>query len=294
MLKDYIELLRPFTLLGPTIGFLAMVIVALQSAPKIEFTSSLLIPIILGAIVIAVGNAMSNVFNQIYDLEIDRINKPARPISSGRIGVNAARNFGIALFIFGVVLAWFVNLQFFILGWITLLFILSYSVPPLRLKRFGLIANITIAIPRGLFIILAGWAVVKPIVPISPEPWFIGTVLFLYVLGAATTKDFADIKGDARYGIRTLPIMFGVKKAVYLMSPAFVVPFLLIPIGVAMGWVVGSAIWLILLALWGAYIVYLVLRNPEAMALEGNHPSWIHMYLLLMVAQIGFAIAYLV
>jgi 4-hydroxybenzoate polyprenyltransferase len=32
----------------------------------------------------AVLNAASNALNQIYDLEIDRVNKPLRPLPSGR------------------------------------------------------------------------------------------------------------------------------------------------------------------------------------------------------------------
>jgi len=48
------------------------------------------------------------------------------------------------------------------------------------------------------------------------------------------------------------------------------------------------------LALWGCYTVYLILRDPDELAKVENHPSWTHMYLMMMAAQIGFAVAYLV
>ena len=48
------------------------------------------------------------------------------------------------------------------------------------------------------------------------------------------------------------------------------------------------------LAAWGGYTVRLILRNPEDLARVENHPSWTHMYLMMMAAQIGFAVAYLV
>jgi hypothetical protein len=47
------------------------------------------------------------------------------------------------------------------------------------------------------------------------------------------------------------------------------------------------------LALWGAYTVWLLVRNPEELTATENHPSWRHMYLMMMFAQVGFAVAYL-
>ena len=102
-----------------------------------------------------------------------------------------------------------------------------------RTKRHGLWANITIAIPRGMLLKVAGWSTVKTI--FDPEPWFIGTIFGLFVLGASTTKDFADIEGDRAGGCQTLPILYGVKGAAWMIAPFFVLPFLLIPIGVRTG-----------------------------------------------------------
>ena len=46
------------------------------------------------------------------------------------------------------------------------------------------------------------------------------------------------------------------------------------------------------LVAYGVYTVYLLVRRPEELAFTENHPSWTHMYLMMMVAQIGFALAY--
>jgi hypothetical protein len=46
--------------------------------------------------------------------------------------------------------------------------------------------------------------------------------------------------------------------------------------------------------LWGSWTVYLLLRNPEELAFTENHPSWTHMYGLMMTAQVGLAVCYLV
>ena len=52
----------------------------------------------------------------------------------------------------------------------------------------------TIAIPRGVLLKVAGWSTVKTVMGV--EPWFIGAIFGLFVLGASSTKDFADIEGD--------------------------------------------------------------------------------------------------
>ena len=104
-----------------------------------------------------------------------------------------------------------------------------YSVPPFRTKQRGIWANVTIAIPRGVLLKVAGWSAVKT--SSGVEPWFIGGIFGLFLLGASTTKDFADMEGDARGGCRTLPIIYGVRRAAWMISPSFVLPFLLIAVG---------------------------------------------------------------
>ena len=170
-----------------------------------------------------------------------------------------------------------------------------YSAPPFRTKRFGIWANVTIAIPRGVLLKVAGWSAVKTIV--GAEPWFIGGIFGLFLLGASTTKDFADMDGDARGGCRTLPIVYGVNRAAWMISPSFIVPFVLIALGTWTGVLTGRPVLLYALSavmtLYGAYVCYLMLRRPGDLAVEENHVSWAHMYLMMVVAQIGFAVAYL-
>jgi 4-hydroxybenzoate polyprenyltransferase len=170
-----------------------------------------------------------------------------------------------------------------------------YSAPPLRTKRNGIWANVTIAIPRGVLLKVAGWSSVKTILGL--EPWYIGTIFGLFLLGASSTKDFADIEGDRADGCRTLPILYGVNKAAWIISPFFVLPFVLIPIGAALDILTGNRVLLYilgpLLIAYGAYTSWLMVRRPEELASTENHISWTHMYLMMMVAQVGFALAYI-
>lgn len=295
----YVEFSRPFTLVAPALGFASGALTAVGAAPHSVWSTGLLVPALIGVAMAVVFNAGNNALNQIYDLDIDRINKGKRPLPSGRLGLAGAWTFTIVTYLLTLVLAWLVAPQ----GrhecfWIVLAAMVAtyvYSVPPLRTKARGVWANITIAVPRGVLLKVAGWSAVKTVVGL--EPWFIGSIFGLFLLGASTTKDFADMEGDRRGGCRTLPIVYGVRRAAWMISPSFVLPFLLINVGAAAGILTGHASLLhtlgLLMTAYGLYVCYLMLKRPEDLAVEENHVSWAHMYRMMFVAQIGFALAYI-
>jgi 4-hydroxybenzoate polyprenyltransferase len=296
----YLELGRPFTLVAPALGFFSGAVTAICAAPPEPWSPALLVYPLIGALMAAVLNAGNNALNQIYDLEIDRVNKPKRPLPSRRLSITNAWAFTGVTYVLALILAWLVapggRHECF---WIVLVAVVCtfiYSMPPLRTKRLGIWANVTIAIPRGVLLKVAGWSAVKTIM--GTEPWYIGAIFGLFLLGATTTKDFADMSGDRLGGCRTLPIQYGVRRAAWMISPSFVVPFIMINIGSALGILTGNFLLLQALGLfmtnYGLYVCYLMLRRPEELAVEENHVSWAHMYRMMFVAQIGFALAYLV
>ena len=296
--NPYIDIARPFTLVAPALGFISGGLTAIGAAPREPWSWSLLIPPLIGSAMAAVLNAGNNALNQIYDYEIDCVNKPKRPLPSGRLTFTQAWTFTIITYALALALAWLVEPggrhECFWLVAIAVVATYLYSVPPFRTKRLGIWANITIAIPRGLLLKVAGWSTVKTIVGL--EPWYIGSIFGLFLLGASTTKDFADMEGDRRGGCRTLPIVYGVSRAAWMISPSFVIPFLMINLGAAAGILTGS-FWLLqalgaFMTAYGVYVCYLMLRRPEELAVEENHVSWAHMYRMMFVAQIGFALAY--
>jgi 4-hydroxybenzoate polyprenyltransferase len=295
----YAELARPFTLLAPALGFLSGALTAIGAAPREPLSLATIWPGLVGAAMAAIFNAGSNALNQIYDLEIDRVNKGKRPLPSGRMTIAEAWRFTAVAYALTLTLAWLVapggRHECF---WIVAIAVVAtwiYSAPPLRTKQRGMWANITIAIPRGVLLKVAGWSAAKSV--FGTEPWFIGSIFGLFLLGASTTKDFADMEGDRRGGCLTLPILYGVRRAAWMISPSFVLPFLLINVGVWTGILTGHALYLHVLgagmALYGAYVCYLMLRRPDDLATDENHVSWAHMYRMMFVLQIGFAVAYL-
>jgi 4-hydroxybenzoate polyprenyltransferase len=320
----YFGFTRPFTLLPPTLGVVSGALTAFGSAhnpdPLRRFTWPIVFTIALGSLCAALLNAASNVFNQVHDLEIDRHNKPQRPLPSGAISVAASRRLAIALYALAIVPTWLVVIypsvrfadrlfaplarhECFVIYLAGMLLTFVYSDPAWgRTKRFGIWANVTIAIPRGCLLKVAGWSMVGSV--LHCEPWYIGTIFMLFLLGATTSKDFSDMKGDEAHGCRTLPIRWGVERSARFIAPFFVLPWLLIPLGAFLPdpfgrgpILTGNPILLSLLGLvlagWGGWTARLILRDPGSLASSENHPSWTHMYLMMMMAQAGFAIAYL-
>jgi 4-hydroxybenzoate polyprenyltransferase len=295
----FLELSRPFTLVAPALGFASGAATAAGAFPREAFSRDLVVFPLVGLTMAAVLNAASNALNQICDLEIDRVNKPRRPLPSGRMSLTDAWLFTAFAYAAALILAWQVapggRRECFGIVVVATLITFLYSIPPFRTKRLGIWANVTIAIPRGVLLKVAGWSAVKTVVGV--EPWCIGGIFGLFLLGASTTKDFADMEGDASGGCRTLPIMYGIRRAAWMISPSFVLPFVMISAGVFAGILTGNPILLhtlsIVMTAYGIYVCYLMLRRPEDLAVEENHVSWAHMYRMMFVAQVGFALAYL-
>ena len=303
-----VRLARPFTLLAPALGLASGSLVALGTE-RAKYAGDLaalrehLPAILAGAAMAALLNAASNAVNQIFDLAIDRVNKPDRPLPAGHLTVADAWRVSAAGLLAALGIAAWLNTTTLVIVAFTSLVVYAYSGPPLRTKRLWWAANLTIAIPRGTLLFVAGWTAVDGDRRLdSMLLWVLGAMYGLFILGAATTKDYADIPGDRAEGCVTLPIRFGVRRSIWITAPFLVLPWLLLPTGalahnggsVARMWD-ASPQWSfhaglgVALSLWGLHLVRLLLRDPERLTSSSTHPSWQHMYLMMVVSQAGVA-----
>jgi 4-hydroxybenzoate polyprenyltransferase len=284
-LKVVWRFMRPATLPAPAAGVIGGAVAASGGWPEDPLR-----------LVLAVASALlltgaSNGLNQIADVDADRINRPGRPLPAGRIGMRQAWWIVAALLVPAVALAAVVDPYYLACVLITVPVTAAYSFPPVRTKRIPFLANATIATPRGLLLVLAGWAVGGGFW--RPEAWLLSALAWLYIFGASTTKDFADLEGDRATGCVTLPLCLGPTGAARFVAPFLVVPFLLYPAAAAAGWLPGGvAAWGLLggcLALLGAIAAALLLKNPLPPAGGRAHPAWGLMYLQLTAAHLGAA-----
>jgi len=275
--------LRPATLPAPLAGVLGGAVAASGGWPPDlpRLGAAMLSALLL--------TGASNGINQIADLATDRINRPERPLPSGALTTRQAWwiFWGLSALAFAFAAA--VNRAYLACVAITLPVTSAYSVEPFRTKRIPFLANATIATPRGLLLVLAGWAVGGG--AMREEAWVLGTLMWVYIFGAATTKDFADTEGDRATGCVTLPILWGPAAAARFVAPFLVVPFALYPAAAAIGWLPGGV------ARWGALGGLLaglgvaaarhLLKDPQPPADGAPHRAWGLMYLQLTAAHLG-------
>tara|TARA_B100000965_G_scaffold240200_1_gene201519 strand:+ start:333 stop:1235 length:903 start_codon:yes stop_codon:yes gene_type:complete len=164
-----------------------------------------------------------NALNDILDIEIDKLNQPNRPLPSGQISLNNAKNVTAFLMCFSLLCLvyagyissniqdGFENWSPSILIWFMAIFLLtnyeSSSNYSLKLKERGLPGNIAISLSIGMVILFGAAGVFDPTQPRVISLFFIG---FSYNLAREIVKDIEDMDGDE--GRNTLAMRIGAEK----------------------------------------------------------------------------------
>ncbi len=162
--------------------------------------------LILGMVAVSCSLLGINLLNQITDIEIDRINKPHRPLPSGRVGVNTAITMTALLYAAAAAAAFAVSIQLLMLTIAYLLLGAAYSIRPLRFKDRLLLSNISIALGYNVVNFLMGWVVFRPL---GVAPFSLLALLFLFDIIAINSKDYMDVKGDRKHNAKTLVVLLG-------------------------------------------------------------------------------------
>ena len=140
-------------------------------------TWAVVLTVAIGSLCASAMNAASNIINQIADLEIDRKNKPDRPLVTGEVGIRRAAGVAAVLYLLAILPTWLVvpyphqsftermtaplhlHAAFFIYV-VGALATFVYSFPAFgRSKRHWFWANFTIAVTRGGLLKVAGLVV---------------------------------------------------------------------------------------------------------------------------------------
>lgn len=284
-LPVYAQLFRPLTLVFP---FTAGITVGLMSAIRNDAFPDLWWKLPLIALTLAVANGAANVINGVYDVELDKVNKPNRPIPAGRVSWQDANSIGVILLGFALVLGFNLSYWFGMILSAILLLAWAYSAPP-RLRRFLVFSNLSIAVPRGGLIVIATYAVFGN--PFDPVAIFGGLMIGAFVFGANTTKDFADETGDKMGGIRNFVTVFGKRQASFLMLPFLWSPYLFTVLGVWAGYFSIGVLWIYALIPLTAYMSYLIIADADKPSIGENTRLWILFYafsaLLVTIYAVG-------
>jgi len=153
-----------------------------------------------------------NMLNDYYDIEIDRVNKPNRPLPSGRVGLKEAFRLTVACFLIALLLALAISPAAAIIGFVNTFILIWYAK---SLKRTVLIGNLTIAYLTGsTFLFGASFLGVEGILVMFP----LALLAFLATAAREIVKDIEDIEGDSKDGAVTFPIKYGERPSAYLAA----------------------------------------------------------------------------
>lgn len=192
-MNAYLEILRPG---NAAMAVIAILLVALVSG---DFTLNVL----LAAVVVFMVTGAGNSINDYFDHKIDAINKPQRPIPSGRIPLKTAGFYSSTLFILGVLLAFYISLATGIMALLSSILMIYYAYD---LKRRCIVGNLSISFLTGLVFVFGG-LVVGEVVLTS----YLGFYAFLMTMAREIVKDMEDVKGDEEEGATTLPLTYGMR-----------------------------------------------------------------------------------
>jgi len=213
---------RPHTVIGTVIAITSVSLLVVQSVSDLSplfFVELLkaLIPAVLMNIYI-VG------FNQLFDVEIDKINKPYLPIASGEYSIEAGGAIAVASAFMSLTMAWMIGSKA-LLGALWMGFALgtAYSVdlPFLRWKRSALAAATSILSVRTIAVQLAFYHHMQNFVYKRPavltKPLIFGLAFtFCFSLVIALFKDIPDVEGDKFFGIQSFSVRLGQKRVFWL------------------------------------------------------------------------------
>lgn len=160
---------------------------------------------VLTGVSAALIGAGGNIINDILDVEIDRINRPDRPLPAGKVTVKTATRLYIFSKMFGIFFASLAGIipALIAAGSSFIIFFYSYF-----LKNIPLVGNVTVSFFTGLVFIFGASTVGNYSNALFP---FI--FAFMINLIREVVKDVEDIEGDLAEGVRTFPVIFGVEPA---------------------------------------------------------------------------------
>jgi len=140
------------------------------------------------ALVLAFLSFGFNSFNAVFDMYLDTINRPKRPLPSGAYSPTQAFILSVFFFMSAVVMALDFSPAFYLTSFAFIFLAVVYSLPPLYLKGTAYLGTILASFIYGVIPVLAGIALFAPG---SYAPYFpFLLVTFLFALSAVSLKDF--------------------------------------------------------------------------------------------------------
>ena len=144
-----------------------------------------------------------NCLNDFFDVEIDKINKPFRPLPKGEIPKRSALWFALFLFLVGLCVSLLIRPLSVVIATAAIIFLIFYNH---TLKRRLFWGNFTVSFVSALAFVYGGITTKDFKLSLIPAVF-----AFLFHMGREIIKDIQDLKGDLFLNVASLPTRFGLR-----------------------------------------------------------------------------------
>ncbi|KAL9454442.1 hypothetical protein AB3S75_009939 [Citrus x aurantiifolia] len=162
--------------------------------------------------------------NQLYDVKIDKVNKPNLPLPSGDLSMRTGIAIASSSLLMSLAMGIMLRSPPFLLAliiWFLLGSAYSVDLPFLRWKRSSFVTALYIVLERGLllqfayFIHIQKYVLGRPIA-ITRTLMFAVAITCCFCFVISVLKDIPDEDGDREFGIRTLSVILGKESVLWL------------------------------------------------------------------------------
>ena len=172
--------------------------------------------------------ASSQAVNDWFDRHVDAVNEPSRPIPSGRMPGYWGLGFAIAWSGLALGVSLLLGRTVLLAALVGIALSFAYSAPPVRLKLNGWLGNLACAVCYEGMAWLTGALVMMGGARLSNSTISLALLYSLGAHGIMTLNDFKSISGDRRFGVASLPVQYGARRAALIACAVMLVPQLVV------------------------------------------------------------------
>ncbi|XP_043699029.1 probable homogentisate phytyltransferase 1, chloroplastic [Telopea speciosissima] len=221
-LNAFYQFSRPHTIIGTVVGITSVSLLPVETMADLSLTFW------IGLLKALIPGLLMNIYvvgvNQLYDVDIDKVNKPNLPLASGEFSMGT----GVALVVLSSLMSFAMGFMFQsppLISALLISFLLgsAYSIelPLLRWKRNAFLAAMCILTVRAIVVQLAffmhiqNYVFGRPAV-LTKSVVFATVFMCFFTAVIALFKDIPDVDGDKDFGIQSYSVCLGQEKVFWL------------------------------------------------------------------------------
>jgi geranylgeranylglycerol-phosphate geranylgeranyltransferase len=225
------------------------------------------------------------ILNDVFDLKVDLVNAPERPLPSGMVSVQDAIWLSVVVTLGGLVVALLIGPPVLVFGFFIWVIGFLYN---WKFKRSGLPGNLMVAVSVAACFILGGTTVGAPT---NGKVWLLALGAFLIDLAEEIAGDAMDMEGDRLLGSQSLALRFGRRTALNISAGIFTLLLLLTPLPLFFGWMGIQYLLAILVADSG--LIYFTIKLLRSQSSKEGVSAMRGIYLGFLAGMLVYILGYL-